>query len=82
MTMLKMTEIRILLSYRADPEKYNIAIRLFDEGMRAGMCTLSIAYFIVIDLRKFLIDLNINPSAYESTQIFKQAVPFKTLHYG
>ena len=46
------------------------------------MCTLSIAYLIVSDLRKFLLELKIDPLAYESTQLFKQSIPFKTLHYG
>jgi hypothetical protein len=37
---------------------------------------------IALEVRKFLLMLKINTSKWESTQIFKQSVPFKTLFYG
>ena len=73
---------RIKLSILTNPDKYNQAVKEFLDGVMVGNMALSIYYLIVIDFRKMLVDLNIDPAGFESTQIFKQACPFKTLHYG
>ncbi len=47
-----------------------------------GIITLSLTYTIVIEARKLLISLKIDPSKFETTQVFRQVVPFQTLYYG
>jgi hypothetical protein len=71
-----------MLNYRKDLMKYNEAIQLYGDGVKVGVLTLSVGYLITIEFRKFLVDLKIDPFKYETTQIFKQCVPFKTLYYG
>ena len=33
-----------------------------------------------LEIRKSMVQLKIDPGLYESTQIFKQVIPFRTLH--
>ena len=73
---------RIKLSILTNPDKYNQAVKEFLDGAMAGSVTLTMYYLMIFDFRKMLVDLKIDPTGFESTQIFKQACPFKTLHYG
>lgn len=73
---------RIKLGYYTDPERYNEAMKAYAECLEGYNCTLSVYYLLIMDLRKLLIELKIDTKRYESTQLFKQGAPFKTLHYG
>jgi nitrate reductase beta subunit len=41
-----------------------------------------VGYVVAIEIRNALIDLGIDTEKYESTKVFMQAVPYKTLYYG
>lgn len=54
---------------------------LLIEGIKAGVFTLSVMYLSIYELRNLLLSLKIDTTAYESTQLFRQVIPFKTLCY-
>jgi hypothetical protein len=57
-------------------------MKAYAECFEGYNCTLSMYYLLIMDLRKLLTELKIDTKRYESTQLFKQGAPFKTLHYG
>ena len=73
---------RIKLGIFTNPEKYNEAFQVFVDSLFGNDITTTVNYLLITDLRKLLIDLKIDLKSFETTQIFKQAVPMKTLYYG
>lgn len=77
-----MTGTKIVTGMRTDFERFSDAVEIYEEGFKVNNVTIAVYFVFVMDFRRFLIDLKYDISKYESTQLFKQAAPFKTLFYG
>jgi hypothetical protein len=57
-------------------------VNLLLDALKTGYIFESVGYVVAIELRNALIALGIDTEKYESTKVFMQAVPYKTLYYG
>ena len=65
-----------------DPSKFIMAIDELFTGVNGRQMVQSIMYLSIFEIRKILLDLGLDVEPYESTQLFRQVIPFKSLHYG
>lgn len=80
--LINLFSSKIIAASTESYDKLNTVTELLIDSTKTAYLTLSLGYMVVVELRKLLITLKIDPTRFESTQIFKQAVPFKTLYYG
>lgn len=80
--LTNMTFVKVLFASSKSIQKYNQAMEQFIDGYKASNITMSIGFLFASDFRKMLLELKIDPCHFQCTQLFRQMMPFKTLHYG
>ena len=78
--LMALTKTKLISLLEPSPQKYNQIFHFYGEGFKTGSTTLNTAYMLGLEIRKSMVQLKIDPGLYESTQIFKQVIPFRTLH--
>lgn len=57
-------------------------VHILCSNMNSDIFTLIVIYLTIFELRRLLVELKLDTTKLESTQLFRQAIPYKTLHYG
>lgn len=77
-----MFKSKIIQAESKSAKRYIEAINVLFEGTKVGLFTAAITYLSILEIRKILQELKVDSRLFESTQIFRQSLPFITLHYG